>query len=666
MLLLLQSWSEHYKLEIELPSEQEADSAAVLETIKKRYPALTQHYVKRSQGCQLDPMLSDDQVYCDFASLGSDDPSPELTLLKREATINQFKLMADVLSKPTYTRLLRGKYKFLAEKTDEAQVEDVISALLFLRYKAFRDSNSYTNHKQLYQKLMNASLWSNDADLINAVSTAHNQHWAALNAHRGQHEAKKSLYLQGFMSELNDSMPEQTTEWKNKNFDSWWNESPCFKERMITSLTDYKDKWWTRWFVSRDRTALTTQLIDRLNQAKSAEDILQCINNARKSMLTDDQDNHRLIKSGLKGRFNTYLEEIRSRVISACAPDALDSLIHLEFADIKNVLDAFAIRLPQRTPLDKIRKILTKNKTKNPSIDQINTQYQALTAFFAEIESMAQTKNQLDNNELKSLYDYCKQKQNDLVYYFSQSDQLRAMNQQGSVTVFRAATEAATSTLNALSIQPVKQLPLLNQIEHNDEIVTFKNTLKQNTRITRSSFYAKINQANAYQTLLSELEKSIVEHRKGDTKVTFTALTVQKRDYYHANGFKLNIGLTIDGVETSINYHFNLDTQTAYCDNKSLQQLDACQLPLAPLPNSRIDEFGQKLSNISGQRLQLTTELAQKHLERDRRSKLDKKLQQAYDARLATSEEPLDCYEDFLAQYFRQSTEERQGVIPAF
>ncbi|WP_157737708.1 hypothetical protein [Legionella spiritensis] len=621
----LTGWADYNKLTVSMPEIKSLDPQDVIDTIQARKPLLEQFYVKRIQQYgKVDPTVSEAAVYSDFM----DSPDYQFGIMKdavkhagAEATNGYIARQVEWLSTPAHHQKLRGKFTIDRNASDAEQVEQIMGALLYLRYKAYRDGNpvGYARLSQECRRFEKQMLWSEDKPLIDAVVRAQQSHFNVLTSHRGEHEVQKGTYLNVIMSEGRQLLPEQTSQWKKGNFAAWWSGdnaqqqgSSGIKAQAEAWLTAYKDKWWTRGWVSGDRKQVVATLLENLQKKdQNPEDILRTIAEARQELLKNDKTHSRTLKSGVQGRLYQYLNELELKVQAAMAPDELDANTDNALDNVKVVLQQAGSRGIESKELYDI--LDNKNAT-------LQEKYQALSVFFNNALLMAKPKGVHDDN-WEAFQDYCQQTKLQMVRYFAQCDKNSSFNEQRSAQVYQAASAAAAAHFQRVTgrdVKPQLNLPAKNTFTYRDKNILFKtmDPALLNEGI-KSPLFLKVNQAATYRELLHSLEKAIVENSPNDTQVQFKAVTLGTSKHYQNNeGFKLVVDMIIDGVPAQIDYHINMMTGEMYCNDDGLQKLNE-PLPQEPeLSAFKLDKeleaIVQQWKELKSGSQKLTTETEEK------------------------------------------------------
>lgn len=584
----LTNWAKRHELTISLPPMQELTPEKVIKQVTARYPMLQRHYIKDTQlRSRVDPTASADAAYCNCIAMDTKDRRDRL-----QATVDaaKTKVMGELLQRhseylSTQARRsqLHGKFNLQNAHDNPGKVEQIMGALLYLRYKAFRDGNSLAhaalgkNCREFVKKIT----WSGDTDLIKALTKAQQAHFVALTNHQGKFEEQKSRYLNLMMSEWRKDLPQQTDEWKRdaNTFATWWNgpkghvrSDEAMKTQAVKWLTNYQGKWWG---VSRDRKNVANKLLQKLEQDNaSPEHILVYISLARNQLLADDAKHKRSVADGTQGRLYQFLNDLETRLLAASPAATLDDDVKRKFSDIQIVLERFR-NLPQFKDLNSaLTKVISAIQVHNASVQD---QYRVISAFFRNMELMAYNDKRFEQGDGCSLLTYCQQQQVQLVSYFAQCDKYSAINQKGSAPVYRAASAAVFNVIqNVLITEPQsKKLELpADKMAYRDYQVNFEN---QSPIIDNKkySLFRKFNTTERYKELLFAIEKSIVERSPGDTRVKFVSITLDNSTHFQPDpAFSLNVAMTINGQYTSVKYDINLKTGVIYCDNASLTNLD--------------------------------------------------------------------------------------------
>ena len=601
----INSWAEYNKLTtLKLPEIKPLDSMDLVETIRSRKEHLQRFYVKRSQQYgKVDPTVSDAAVYSDFMANSKFRTTQDVANNARtEATHAYILNKAIWLSSEAHQELLRGKFNIAQNKTSADNVKAIMGALLYLRYKAYRDGNpvAYARLSNECRTFEQQMIWSKDDKLAIAVAQAQQEHFNALTHHLGNHESQKMKYLSILMAEGRKLMPEKTSEWKKDGFATWWKGSdpksgirqPGIKTQAEEWLNAYKDKWWTRGFVSSDRKRVVTDLLAKLKDDQSPQDILSAIAEARMELLDKDITKSRTLKSSVQGRLYQFLNELELKVQAAMSPGELDDHTKDALNNVKNFLQK-AVSLGVKTKeMQEIIGVL-EHTTKSPQ-----EKYKALSVFFNNISSMEKPKGiKVDNWE--AFQAYCEQTKLQMVRYFSQCDKNSSFNEQRSIQVYQAASEAAAAHFQRMmdwDVSTKLNLPANGKFNYRDRSVTFVNSDSSllNKGIN-SPLFLKVNQADTYRELLFSLEKSIVENSPGDTQVKFQTITLGKSDRYEDEGFKLSIEMIIDGVPAQIDYEINMNTGEMYSNDQALQELNKPRSKEPVLGKFTLDKELQKL-----------------------------------------------------------------------
>lgn len=611
----LTAWVKYNELELELPKIERMDATQVAEKIKARKPELERFYVKQIQQYgKVNPSVSEAAVYSDFMSSSKFSMMNEVTQARAEATNEYISNKIKWLSTPAHFQKLRRK-SLIINRNDfsKENVKNIMRALLYLRYKAYTDGNPimYARLSQECRLFESQMIWSQNQELIEGVVEAQQDHFNQLTYHRGKHEPQKGKYLSFIMCEARKLLPEQTSQWKKESFAAWWgsDEVPGIKAQAESWLFDYKNKWWTRSWVSNDRKRVVTRLLEDLQEEENQSPIkiLESIAKARNQLLDDDKTHSRSFKDGAQGRLFQYLDELELKIQAAMTPEELDENTNKKLDGIWDVLQKAmqikGLELPEMLPLIDAKTEIEKEK------------YQALLVFFSNVALMSKPKK-ANNNDLEAFKAYCQKEKSKILRYFGQCDKNSSFNQQRSIPVYQALSEAAAVHFQRMmewGIQPQLNLPENEKVPYRDEDIPFK--------ITDTSFinqwikyplFLKVNQCETYRELLSSLEKSIVEWSPNDTQVKFMAITLDKTKHYpEKEGFKLSIEMTIDGVPVTIEYHINMKTGEMYCDDHALQKLNE------PLPKEpELSEFtgAQKFADIKakwGEMRKASTNLAE-------------------------------------------------------
>jgi hypothetical protein len=595
----INGWAEYNKLTtLKLPEVKPLDSLDLVETIRERKPHLERYYVKRSQQYgHVDPSLSEAAVYSDFMSTSKFSTIQGVVNEARTEATHAFILSkAQWLSTEAHQKQLRDKFTITQDDTSEKNVKEIMGALLYLRYKAYRDGNpgAYARLSQECRKFEEKMIWSKNDKLVGAVVEAQRDHFSTLTHHRGEHESQKLKYLSTFMTEGRKLLLEQTSKWKKESFATWWkgsDQQPGIKRQAEDWLNAYKDKWWTRGYVSSDRKSVVTDLLGKLTNDQAPQDILRAIAKARMVLLDKDIAKSRSLKSSVQGRLYQFLNELELKTQAAMSPDELDAHTEDALNNVKNFLqkaDSLGVKTQE---MNGIISVLG-NETITPQ-----EKYKALSVFFNNISSMEKPKGVKSDN-WEAFQTYCEQTKLQMVRYFDQCDKNSSFNEQRSIQVYQAASEAAAVHFQRMmdwDVSPKLNLPA-GKFNYRDRSVTFVNSDSSLLDIGVSSpLFLKVNQAGTYRELLYSLEKSIVENSPGDTQVKFQTITLGKSDQYEDEGFKLSIEMIIDGVRAQIDYEINMNTGEMYSNDQDLQELNKLRSKEPVLRKFTLDKELQKL-----------------------------------------------------------------------
>lgn len=586
----LLKWADHNKMTIELPKERQLDDIELTDQITARKAPLDTHYVKWTDLHNKVSPVSAEAVYADMMDTegASTELQTEAEKARNQATRAVIQRQLDWLNTPAHQNLLAGKITLDTKEPLENQVKMIMAAMLYLRYKAYRSGNSlgYAKFSKACADFTEQMIWSKSEPYIQAVADAQKEHFTILTAHRGDHEKQKNLYLPMLMAENRRLLSEATSTWKKDSFASWWGKSPAgMRGQAIEWLTSYRDHWWKRSWVSGDRKAVVTTLIEQLNQDDlSATEILTFIQQAKKHLLGNDVKHKRHLGSGSNGRLYNYLNELEIKIHAAMAPEEIDENRKTEFDEVADVLSAYVHdeRLPaqRKAKLSKIMEFLEVYQKTDLSIERNSpVMYKKLLDLFEYIGSLPDK----DEN-LQALQDYCQYARNRLVYYFSQGESLSALNKPRSIEVYRALTQAGN--IFFYNQTDSEKPPLLNlpgsQFKYNNQTIAFvsKNPEVINTGM-HSSFFMQVNQASTYIELLTYLERYMVEKSAQDTRVEFTKIELGNSDHF-APGFTLTVHMLIDDKAIQVDFHLDMKTGAMYTPIDSLYTLD--------IPKSALDE----------------------------------------------------------------------------
>ncbi len=601
----LKTWAKRHGLEISASATM-LKFDELVNAVLAKHPMLQRHYIKDTQlRRRVDPNTSADAAYCDVLTIENGTPP---TCLSDKMTEAQNRVVKALLQRSkTYlsTSAHRNQLPTTLQMNNTqgahaVEVQQIMRALLYLRYKAFRNGN-YVAHAALAKQgrdVVKTILWSGNQALIDALAKAQKEHFVALTNHQGQFEAQKSRYLNLMMPEWQQSLPQETTAWKKDSFATWWKgeENTSAHEAMraqaVKWLSDYQGKWWS---VSRDRKEVARQLLQKLNSDTTRpQDILLHLTLARTQLLANDARHQRSMADGIEGRLYQFLNDLETRVVAATDAATLDDDVQRKFSDIHVVLERFK-SLPRFKALKPaFQKVIDAISDQNQSID---TKYQVISAFFKNIALMMQGDEQFQHDDWCSLYTYCQQQDMQLVNYFAQSDQLSKINQKGSVQVYRAACAAVLNVIkHTRATEPRRaQLNLpCDKMRYRDGDVSFVNSLKGEQDYL---FFRQFNTTTRYTQLLSTIEQSIVERSFDPAiEVSFDKVTLNQSERFKS-GFSLTVDMRITGKPTQIRYDIDSKTGMVYCDNASLAGLDIVQAE----PSLGSDGLLNKIQDLGAQ-----------------------------------------------------------------
>lgn len=495
-----------------------------------------------------------------------------------------------------YRNMLQGKFDLQPQTDcDEELSSKLMSALLYLRYQTYRRGNALA-HAQLkteLQKLLNHIQQSHNPMLLAAVAKAQQEHFSALSSHWTDHEPQKRFYLRKIMTEWRrSSLGEIKLQWKTADFfNTWWHgsveetsknpQTPTMQSQAIRWLSDYKDKWWKRAWVSRDRKTIATTLINQLKNLNTTNSnpsqILQFISDARQTILNDDIKHHRSIDAGLRGRLYCFLNDLETRVYAASSPVDMDHAIQHEFNEIKTVLSAFQQRTIYKHSLRRVLDAMNLAILSADNPNKVASQYQLVSEFFTRVLTNLKPETLKENDDLSTLYSYCQQKQADLVHFFGQCSQLSAINQQRSVQVFRAMSAAASTVVDQWFINEPKDKHDAHQ-SHEIHYQTQKIPLTIGINVlndlplsfvTQSSsflFFNKKSNLNIAKInkictdLITVMATKIMAHDpSNDVKLKFTSLELNSCDK-KPQLLKLSVALCLDGIDSKVTYTIDAHT----------------------------------------------------------------------------------------------------------
>jgi len=602
-----------------LPALSPLNPNLLIKTVLAKYPDIKKYYVRESERMTpLDPMLSDEEVYCDFFALNAQTiklatGGPDINKIKNAVTMQKIaSFYADFASQAYRAKLKHLKLCLESFDKDKCyeQVKQMTAAYLYLQYKAYSAGNAlgYAKFNSRYSQFIKQIQWSGDGQLINAMSEAQAEHYTQLAFHHGKHEDRKALYLGTLMAKANHLLPSHTAQWKMTHQENIWNppatatSKPGLLSFINRQLMAYKSQSMLDGYVSKDRKACVNSLLGRLNQIKSWEPdaILAALNHARAQLLAEDIRQGRSLSAGLEGRFNSLLNAARARVLAMCDARRLDELSKFEFEDIKNILAIFERRLAKLKCMEplalKLKVTLAEFDTENyHPVNDPSRYYHCLLKLFNQVEGLAALQADINDPDVNAFYRYCRYKNIEVVNYFGQCDHLKSINQMGSVGVVRAAQEAGTRFI--ARTQPIYSHAAIDKtFTYHDHTIRVATEGVLDKNIVSHPLYYTINNANAYRVLLNELEKAIVEKRETKTEVEFKQILLSSTELFgKEKGFKLRVRFAVNGVDTEVALHFNLKKRTVSCDydltNMRQFDLKTQTLPARIEETKMIDDF---------------------------------------------------------------------------
>lgn len=582
----LLKWAAHNKMTIDLPEERTLDDIDLIDHITTRNAPLGTHYVKRSQLYRPVVSVSPAAVYADMMDIEAES-SMELQAVADDARQQAVRAVIagqmEWLRTPAHQQQLASKFALDPSTPLEAQVQTIMAAMLYLRYKAYRSGNAvaYAKFNQACEAFIDQINWSRADKYINAVAYAQQEHFTILTSHRGKHEKQKSLYLPMMMAENRRLLSKSTATWKKDSFASWWAESPSnMRSQAIEWMTSYRDHWWKRGWVSDDRKDIVSALLIQLNnKSLSAAEILQAIHAAKSQLLSDDIKHKRHLGSGSNGRLYNYLNELEVRIHAAMPPEEIDANRKTEFDEIVDVFKAYVHdeRLPAQSK-EKVRKLnefieVYKNADLSDKQNSIII-YKTLLDLFEYIASLPD-----ENEDLQALQEYCRYARNRLVYYFSQGEESSTLNKPRSIEVYQALTQAGTVFFynQTDSEKPPKLNLPPKHFKYSNQTIEFvsKDPDVINTGM-HYSFFTQVNQASTYRELLAYLERFIVEKSVQDTRIQFKKIELGESNLFNP-GFKLTVHALIGDKPVEVDFNLDMKTGAMYAPIETLYELDESQ-----------------------------------------------------------------------------------------
>lgn len=568
------SWQKFQKItSLSLPQDLNIEAKNLNNKIFSRHKALFPYYVKRQERYgTLDNTLTADKVYCDLNS--SSDALEKTVQEKRKTTTQSYiNTKHNWLNHPTQKYLLGKKFE-LANKP--AEVKKIMDALLYLRYKAYRENNGigYAKLSNECRRFTEQIIWSGESTYKEDIAKAYNDHFTILTKARGSHEARKQNYLGIIMAESSSLLPDETNNLKTNKFDDWRGN---MLSQAKTWLSQYQDKWMTRSWVSNDRKVVANALYQALDKAEDPKVILQAIATARKTLLRDDKEYNRSLDSSINGRLYQYLNELENKVQAAMTPQQLDENVDIMFKNMSVVLASFDARYPETglgTYIENIN-----------GLTSYNEKYQCLITCFKNISTLMD-KGRIHSKEWQLLRTHSQYLQGRMDNYLLQCKESRSVKEQPSVRVYHALSGVAHVFFQhimhlrhdvKLSIPWTKFTYKGEKFTYKGENVNFK---REDTIITNNAFFLKVNQEATYVKLLSSLEACIIEKLPEKREVKFTEIALGKSSHYISHeknrptGFKLKVSMTINEVEVAIELDLNMHTGSLHTEMKLLQILD--------------------------------------------------------------------------------------------
>ncbi|CAM2996897.1 hypothetical protein [Legionella worsleiensis] len=607
----IKAWADYNKLaSINPPSTQPLASAGMVEKIKARTPHLHHYYVKqKQQHTRVNPNVSEDTVYSNFMAKSKFPEIQSQTQRARQEATNAYILQkSQWLTSPTHRDGVGAKFNIIPGTSTQENVQHMMEAMLFLRYKAYRDGNpvAYARLSNECRHFQRHIIWGQDDDKIQAIARAQKNHFNHLTHHRGNHEPQKAQYLSVLMAENRQLLPTQTTQWKQEGFTTWWQGTegqPGIKAGAEQWLSAYKDHWWARSFVSADRKEVATYFLNQLNQCKSPQEVLDAIATAKRTLLRKDSELSRSLKSGIEGRLYNFLNELEIKVQAAMTPKELDDYSKNNLVHIKNVLDQTATLGIQHAGIAELIK----------SFDSFSTeeQFRKLSVFFDNIARM-HTPDGVKDSDWSVFKTHCAQTHTQMVRYFNQCETNSALCAKQSIHVYQAASQAAATHFKKVMNQTDSHQLNPAVSEHinyrNREIaITRSSELLDNKKITKTPLFRNLNQDNSYTELLYSLERSIIERSPDNTQVQFISINLDSNSTsrFADKGFSLSVSMRVNGVPAQVDFDINSITGAMYADDNTLQHLDKPLLKEPVLDPSRIDE---RIKQLEDRLAQLETE----------------------------------------------------------
>lgn len=578
----LANWANRYHIELSLPMLAALRPETILQSIEIKQETLPHAQVKRAQLARtVDSTVSEAAVFVDVMRQVKHPDSAGIQRAITEATKGYFDHWVTFLSTDAHRQKLQHKFAIAEGDYSGKTVENIMGALLYLRYGAFRDGNplGYAQLSQQVRQFAGQMLWTQNNELSKAVHRAVQQHFTILSQHRGEYEQQKKQYVAVMMSELRALFPAETAVWKSRNFSTWWtggdDPSRGIKAQALQELRDYKDKWWTRSWVSGDRKAVVTTLLSALDNASEPLTIMEAISKAREQLLKEDSRNKRVLKSTLQGRLYRQLDALEYKVQAAMTPEQLDANTPNVLKNVERTLER---TLTSFIEFQAVRKMLDVLKRADDTDEGLAKKYQKLNTFLSNVAQMRKPKGADDEN-WQVFKTYCQETRWQLLEYFAQSDKNQAFIKNRSIEVYQAASFAAATFFRRLEAWEEKtnlQIPD-NKFSYRDGELRFifANTALSNDGLGGSSLtYRRVNRAEVYQALLANVEQAIIEHSPDGVHLQFQSLTLASSAHYEDNGFCLTIAMMLDDVPVQLHYHFQYQTGELYCDDSGLKYLD--------------------------------------------------------------------------------------------
>jgi hypothetical protein len=632
---ILTNWLSRHQVSLELPQINPLYAQEMQSTIKRRYDALPRLDVKQKQYEPLSQKTSDLAVYIDFMASDPNANEDELKRIKTSYATECINNMLAKLNTPACRYTLGGKFILNANQSNSDNVKNIMAALLYLQYKAYRDGNllGYAKLKQASKQFQKNILRCADDQLTQVLSSAQQAHFNHLTQHIGAYEDQKVQYLTRMMSEARKVFSKEIFKWKHYDFSTWWNgpanpaSGAAIKAQAQTWLKNYQNQWWKRGWVSGDRKAVVTKLLENLqgNNKLSPDEILKHIAIARNELLENDKRYRRPLKNTLNGRLYQYLHALEIKVQTAMTPEQLDNNTDLTLNNIQQVLEHANTRGIHIFNNDLV-KLLEELKKKEITSEE---KYRALTVFFNNV-LFREKPPAVNGDDWAAFRAYCQQTRIEMVHYFAQCEQNHSFNEKLSIAVYQAGSSVMQGHLYGVLNKVVKteQLSTPSKIMYeNKEIIISMEAANLVNLGTKLKLLQKLTDQHSLQTLLSSLKNQIIENAPNNTIVEFEKIEIKNSEGHESEAikandkkvFQLSIMLKINGIETRLNYHINFDTGQMYVDDKSLQVLNPLPQDSSCLslndPNTvrtKVQNITDKVAVIAAESQELIKEQAEK------------------------------------------------------